>query len=90
MYLSDSQRQIIVSACKNYRIKDCYVFGSYVKGNATANSDLDILISSFPHWRKMLANFRNDLTYTLGMRIDLFMVHAPSFVYDFDVVEKIV
>ena len=31
---------------KNYDIKLCYLFGSYAKGKATQNSDVDLLIDS--------------------------------------------
>ena len=40
----------IQHACKDvleqYSVEYCYLFGSYAKGNASANSDIDLLISS--------------------------------------------
>ncbi len=54
-------------------IYTAFLFGSYAKGEATENSDIDIVIDS----HRELLNIRfygvlEDITQTLGKKIDLF------------------
>ena len=37
-------RNIVLPLCKSKNIKHAYLFGSYARGDADANSDVDIII----------------------------------------------
>ena len=44
MLTLDRIRQVVTKVGKKYGIKSAYLFGSYAKGTATENSDVDLLI----------------------------------------------
>ena len=39
-------KDICIAVFEKYEIEDCYLFGSYAKGKATENSDVDLLIAT--------------------------------------------
>lgn len=44
MYLSESDKQKIVEICRRNDIYYCAVFGSFARGEATGESDVDLLV----------------------------------------------
>ncbi len=61
---------------QKYRIKQLGIFGSYVRGEATRDSDLDILVEFQSGYRFGLLTFcklENDLSDLLGVKVDLVM-----------------
>ncbi|MEB3192717.1 MAG: nucleotidyltransferase family protein [Snowella sp.] len=61
---------------QKYRIKRLGIFGSYVRGEATRDSDLDILVEFQSGYRFGLLTFcklENDLSDLLGVKVDLVM-----------------
>ncbi len=42
----DEIREICSAVLKEYSVQYCYLFGSYAKGTATPQSDVDLLVSS--------------------------------------------
>ncbi len=61
---------------KQYHIKTLGIFGSYVRGEATPNSDLDILVEFESGYRFGLLTFchlENYLSDLLGVQVDLVM-----------------
>lgn len=59
---------------KKYKIKDIAVFGSYVKGKADENSDLDILVEFESTANLSLLGYiglENYLSSLLGIKVDL-------------------
>ena len=42
----DAIKEAVSSICANYPIDACYLFGSYAKGKATKDSDIDLMIVS--------------------------------------------
>lgn len=42
----DKIREICINVFSNYDVSFCYLFGSYAKGYATENSDIDLLIDT--------------------------------------------
>lgn len=44
MFLSESDKQKIIEICKRNDVSYCAVFGSYARGDATEESDLDLLV----------------------------------------------
>ena len=61
---------------QQYQIKKLGIFGSYVRGEATKNSDLDILVEFDPQARFGLLTFcelENYLSELLAIKVDLVM-----------------
>ena len=59
---------------KKYKIKDIAVFGSYIKGKADENSDIDILIEFESDANISLIGYiglENYLSSLLGVKVDL-------------------
>lgn len=44
IYTIDEIKKMMQPIIKKYNIQQAYLFGSYARGEATANSDIDILI----------------------------------------------
>lgn len=42
----DEIRAAVSSSCSNYPVNACYLFGSYAKGKATKDSDVDLMLVS--------------------------------------------
>ncbi|MBQ9018015.1 nucleotidyltransferase domain-containing protein [Candidatus Saccharibacteria bacterium] len=61
-------RSAIAKVGNKYHIKNAYLFGSYAKGTATENSDVDILIDDGGSINSLfeLSGFRLDLIDELG------------------------
>ncbi|MEM6613916.1 MAG: nucleotidyltransferase family protein [Cyanobacteria bacterium P01_C01_bin.72] len=61
---------------QQYQIKQLGIFGSYIRGEATENSDLDILVEFEPQARFGLLTFcelENYLSELLAVKVDLVM-----------------
>jgi uncharacterized protein len=59
-----------------YQVSQVGIFGSYVRGEQTPTSDLDILVEFQPEARFGLVQFcelENYLTETLNLKVDLVM-----------------
>lgn len=71
MYLSESDKQTIVEICKRNDISYCAVFGSFARGEATDDSDVDLLVKfSKPiGWR--FFGIADELEKALGKEVDL-------------------
>ena len=68
-------KEIITPICKKYGVKRAYLFGSYARGEATKNSDVDIRIESGKiRGLFQLSGFRLDLVDALGTEVDLLSV----------------
>jgi len=74
--LLDRLRQAIPELKQRYGITQLGVFGSYVRGEQTPNSDLDLLVEFDPDRRFGLLTFcelENQLSDRLGVKVDLVM-----------------
>ena len=68
-------KEIITPICEKYGVKRAYLFGSYARGEATENSDVDIRIESGKiRGLFQLSGFRIDLVEALGVEVDLLSV----------------
>lgn len=62
---------------RRYPIREMGVFGSYARGEQSANSDLDVLVDLHAGIGLMeLAGLQQELSDTLGVRVDLVMKDA--------------
>ena len=71
MYLSESDKQKIIEACHKNDISFCALFGSFARGEATEESDIDLLVRfSKPKGFNWLdAAF--EIEDSLGKKVDL-------------------
>lgn len=73
-YSIEELKQIITPIARKYNIPAIYLFGSYARGQANDNSDVDILIEREGSTIKSLFDlgaFYNELNETLGKSIDV-------------------
>ena len=58
-----------------YRVKEIYLFGSYVRGEADENSDLDFLVFGGEMFRRtMIFALAEDLREVLKKNVDVFEI----------------
>lgn len=68
-------KEIITPICKSYGIKKAYLFGSYVRGEATEKSNVDIRIEkSNLRGLFQLSRLRLDLVDALGTEVYLLSI----------------
>lgn len=75
-YTIDEIKRRIVPVAEKYHLAAVYLFGSYARGDATADSDVDLLVDltgSTAHGM-MLGGLYADLEDALGVGIDLVTV----------------
>lgn len=76
----DYIRQVIAAYFADKPVRRVEVFGSYARGEATAESDLDLLLSRKPDGRLSLfdlVDYQEDLQDKLGIRIDIGTALSP-------------
>lgn len=73
MLTIDEIKAAITKVGKKYNIKQAYLFGSYAKGEATEDSDVDILIDDNGNIKGLfeLSGFRLELMDELGADVDV-------------------
>jgi predicted nucleotidyltransferase len=71
MNLAESEKEKIIEICKRNDISYCALFGSFARGEANENSDVDLLVKfSKPiGWR--FYGIAEDLQDLLGRKVDL-------------------
>jgi predicted nucleotidyltransferase len=79
IYTIEELKTYVAPIAKRYRLSSVYLFGSYARGEATSESDVDMLIdrtdSSIRSLFDMGALY-NDLGVSLGKEIDLVTTDA--------------
>lgn len=69
-------RQHLPQMQQKYRVRHLGIFGSFVRGEQTENSDIDVLVEFDPNARFGLLTFcelENDLSELLKRKVDLVM-----------------
>lgn len=77
--LTDKIRKIKAEIQDKYHIEELGLFGSYVRGEQTENSDIDLLVTFKPEARFGLftyCNLQNLLSDKLGKKVDLVMKNS--------------
>jgi predicted nucleotidyltransferase len=77
VYTIEQLKERIAPLAVKYDLPAVYVFGSYARGEATENSDVDILIDKTGSTIKSLfdrAALYNDLNETLSKNVDLITI----------------
>ena len=68
-----------------YRVKEIYLFGSYARGEADENSDLDFLVYGGETFeRTMIFALAEDLRETLEKKVDVIAGLRHRLVHDYD------
>ena len=73
---------ICTNVFRNFDIEYCYLFGSYAKGTANENSDIDLLIEKGkPLSLLKLSGFRQDVQAAMNLSVDVVTTTgiAPDF-----------
>ena len=78
MALVSIDEEKIAAFCRKHHIRRLALFGSTLRGDATAGSDLDVLVEFEPDHTPGLAFFaiETELSELLGRRVDL---NTPGF-----------
>jgi len=65
-------REKVISILKRHGARKISIFGSYIRGEATPDSDLDVLVE-FPEAKGLIKfiGIENELSETLGIKVDL-------------------
>jgi len=72
IYTVDEIREIVLPIARRHGVTALYLFGSYARGEATAESDIDFLMDGGKiRTLYQLAAFRLDLEEALGKPVDL-------------------
>ena len=65
-------KKTITPIARSYGVKRIYLFGSYAKGNATENSDIDLLVEKGkPMSLLKLSGMRQSVQEALDLSVDL-------------------
>ncbi len=73
VYTIDDIKQYLYPVFSKYNVKKAVLFGSYVKGNANKNSDIDLLLDSGLRGLKFVGLIQ-DIHATLDKEVDVFDV----------------
>ena len=76
----DFIRQVLAEYFADKPVQRVEIFGSYARGEATAESDVDLLLCRVPGSRMTLfnlAHYQDDLEQRLGLKVDLGTALSP-------------
>ena len=71
VYTLEEIARLIAPVAKKYNIPKVYIFGSYARGEATANSDVDLMIEGGDFGALDVVGIMNDFQETLNKSVDL-------------------
>lgn len=70
-------KEIVIPAAKEYGIKKVFLFGSYAKGTANEESDVDLIIETGRRMSLLgLSGLRQELCQLLNMSVDIVTTNA--------------
>ena len=78
-YVLQEIKDIVIPIAKTYGVSKVGVFGSYARGDANENSDVDIYIEK-GKLRSLIQyfSFVNDLEHSLGCHVDVVTTNAAD------------
>ena len=89
MKLSKKMKEQISNILKKRNVIHASVFGSFARGDADENSDLDILVEPSEKNLFELAAIKNDLEENLNRKIDLVTYNVLNYPENKDIKSKI-
>lgn len=67
---------LVKPIAEKYQVKEIYLFGSYARGEANVDSDLDFLVYGGENFRlTMIFALAEELRVTLKKGVDVFEIH---------------
>ncbi|MGC2354137.1 MAG: nucleotidyltransferase domain-containing protein [Candidatus Udaeobacter sp.] len=80
MYLTETQLDILRTwAEQTPQVQEAHLFGSYAKGEARADSDVDIAIrASAVDWTFRTAKWEECLTKAMGVKVNIRTLALPN------------
>ena len=78
-YALQEIKDIVIPIAKTYGVRKVGIFGSYARGDANENSDVDIYIEK-GKLRSLIQyfSFVNDLEHSLGCHVDVVTTNAAD------------
>ncbi len=72
-------KEIVKPLAAKYKIKEVYLFGSYARGEATTESDIDFLVFGGDQFKlTMIFAFAEDLRDAFGKEIDAYEINEVN------------
>ena len=71
MHFSETDKQKIIEICRRNVISYCAVFGSFARGDATTESDVDLLVRFSKPVGYKFFGLADELEAALGKQVDL-------------------
>lgn len=71
MRLSSTEKRTIIEICRRHDISYCAVFGSFARGDARTDSDLDLLVTLTRPMGFEFSGLALELEDALGRKVDL-------------------
>ncbi len=69
---------------EKYQVQNVYLFGSYARGEANADSDLDFLVYGGVRFKlTMIFAFAEELREVMNKNVDVFEIHEINMESDF-------
>src|SRR6056297_873933 len=89
MKLSKGMKKQIAEILKKRNVNHASVYGSFARGDATENSDIDIIVEPSEKNLFELAAIKNDLEENLNKKIDLITYNVLDYPENKDIKKKI-
>lgn len=71
--------KLVKPIAKKYHVQEIYLFGSYARGEANVDSDLDFLVYGGENFKlTMIFALAEELRETLNKRVDVFEIHEVN------------
>ncbi|MCM1537044.1 MAG: nucleotidyltransferase domain-containing protein [bacterium] len=84
VYTIKDIENLVRPIAEKYKVKEIYLFGSYARGEANENSDLDFLVYGGEKFRlTMIFSFAEELREVLKKDVDVFEINEINKDSDF-------
>lgn len=71
--------KLVKPIAEKYHVQEIYLFGSYARGEANVNSNLDFLVYGGENFKlTMIFALAEELRETLNKRVDVFEIHEVN------------
>ena len=71
--------KLVKPIAEKYHVQEIYLFGSYARGEANVDSDLDFLVYGGENFKlTMIFALAEELRETLNKRVDVFEIHEVN------------
>ena len=79
VYTIDAIKNIVKPIADKYNVESVYLFGSYARGDATEDSDLDFLVFGGESFKLTnIFSFAEDLRNAFQKPVDVFEIHEVN------------